>query len=235
MSNRAIVATMTGSSWVIVLVTAALLSMYVMSCPVDNFEISFDTYFSLARGTINMLAEARTKSVKLPLPNPGWFARKEFGTSELETQPRYPGLEFASQGEDRAISEISRMRLEPILTALTGSTEMDTISLLTLLKSSLEWVTSTDQVLIKEFREKNPKAYCVVAHYYAALWKLKSRMQGLSVSGKWQDESGSVDCFWWLISAGVMCKQATGWLESRAQDPVYLAWVRSIIRELEAR
>ncbi|KAK6503765.1 hypothetical protein TWF481_008771 [Arthrobotrys musiformis] len=51
-------AMMDPKAWISVLITAALLSMYIMSCPVDNYENSCDTYFSLTQGTMNMLAEA---------------------------------------------------------------------------------------------------------------------------------------------------------------------------------
>ncbi|RVD85082.1 uncharacterized protein DFL_003413 [Arthrobotrys flagrans] len=107
-SNPGNFITMDSNTWISILTTAALLSMYIMSCPVENYETSCDTYFSLTRGTMNMLIEARKRGLEVD------FRASEFPLHEttmpshveqLQAVPVFPGLEYAASGDDRAGEE----------------------------------------------------------------------------------------------------------------------------------
>ncbi|KAF3931333.1 hypothetical protein ABW19_dt0207481 [Dactylella cylindrospora] len=233
LANRAEVATMSKQSWVVVLVTAALLSMYIMSCPVDNFENSFDTYFSLARGAISMLVEAKNCGIDMPTPVSGWNNRSAFAAKSYLGKYKFPGLEYAASGDDRAINEDTMKRLVVILSVITGEDPLsfDTANATSLLKMALEWISTAEPSLIKRFRAKSVKAYLVTAHYYAGLWKIRDIVRGLCLRGEWKDESGSVDSFWWIGSVQSLCKGSLKLLEGEPIERI--SWIEETVKELE--
>ncbi|KAK6331418.1 hypothetical protein TWF730_004499 [Orbilia blumenaviensis] len=234
-SNPAILLTMEFNTWVSVLTTAALLSMYIMSCPVDNYETSCDTYFSLTRGTMNMLTEAVKKGLRLGFT----AARLREKALILQAEPprrppEFPGLEYASSGDDRAISEANAQRLIQILIALSvpNAFAMDTATVINLQKTSLEWAAMVDSSLLHTFRGKSKKAYLVTAHFHAALWKIKEMIRISCIRGLWTEENGTIDSYWWMVSPKGICKKSLELLEGEPTERT--RWVENVIRELES-
>ncbi|EPS38493.1 hypothetical protein H072_7765 [Dactylellina haptotyla CBS 200.50] len=203
-----------------------------MSSPVENFDISCDAYFSLTRGTMNLLAESARKGLALPVPAPQ-IIRKALGGAELTPTLDFPGIYYAATGEDRAIGELTAKRLVAVLSALSveDRSSMDTPTVVSLLKMGLEWSASAEASLIRQFRAKHKKAYIITAHFYAGMWKIREIIKGLCQRGLWQEESGTVDGFWWMLTPKILCKKAVELLPGEPRER--LSWVHDTIRELD--
>ncbi|KAJ6256365.1 hypothetical protein Dda_8865 [Drechslerella dactyloides] len=230
-SDSSVIATMDRVAWIAVLVTAALLSMYIMSCPVENFEVSCDTYFSLSRGAMNMLIEATRRGVKLPIPSSR--LKQRAAVAETPFTAEFPGLDYAASGDDKAVGDTCAMRLAAILTALSEEDrhKMDSETVLNLLKMMLEWTGSPEATLLQQFRMRQKKAYLVMAHFYGGLWKIKEIIHSLCSKDRWREENGLVDSYWWLLSPRGLCK---GFLRLLQDEPSErIAWVEDLVRELD--
>ncbi|EWC46065.1 hypothetical protein DRE_04639 [Drechslerella stenobrocha 248] len=225
------VTTMNTMTWISVLVTASMLGMYIMSCPIENFETSCDTFFSLSRGTMNMLIEAVKRGHRLDIP-----------ASRLKQQPpaaatpsmaEFPGLEYAARGEDGVIGEATVMRLAGILAALSGKDwrSIDTPTSLNLLKMLLEWAGQTESSLIQRFREKDKRSYIVTAHYFAGLWKVREIIWGLCRKDEWRNENGIIDGYWWMASPEGLCKKLLASLEGEPSERI--DWVEGVVADLD--
>ncbi|KAK6342441.1 hypothetical protein TWF718_007842 [Orbilia javanica] len=225
------------NSWISVLTTAALLSMYIMSCPVDNYETSCDTYFSLTRGTMSMLGEAMKRGLDVGFiasEVPPREAKTPLQQSVVLKMPVFPGLEYAASGDDRAFNPRAAQRLSDILTIMTVKDwfSMEASAVVDLQKVTLEWAAMPDALFLHTFRAKNKKAYLVTAHFHAGLWKIKEIIQSLCKRGLWSEDSGAVDSFWWMVSPRGICKKS---LEMLANEPrERISWVEDIVRELES-
>ncbi|KAK6355511.1 hypothetical protein TWF696_004610 [Orbilia brochopaga] len=225
------IAKMDRTAWIAVLVTAAILTMYIMSCPIENFEASCDTYFSLSRGTMNMLIEATRRGLKLPVPSSK--LKPKPAVAETPFTAEFPGLDYAATGDDRAVSDGTAMRLAAILTALSEEDRhsMDSETALNLLKMLLEWASLAEATLIQRFRVKHKKAYLVIAHYYGGLWKIKEIIHGLCRSDRWQEENGLIDSYWWLLSPEGLCRRFLRLLHDEPSERI--AWLENLVRELD--
>ncbi|KAF3917577.1 hypothetical protein AA313_de0203672 [Arthrobotrys entomopaga] len=235
-SNPQNILTLNQLSWIGLLVTSATLTMYIMSAPIGTYEITCDTYFSLSRGTLNMLVEAIKRGAHVMPSSHGSLQKRitPVPASEESLAWDFPGLYHASSGEDKAISRTNAQKLATILTSLPTSdrSSMDAAKSLALLRPILEWASQSDASLIQQFRLKNNKTYLVMAHYFAALWKVKELMEELSNKGLWQEETGTVDMFWWLKSPKDLCKRSIELLEGEPIERV--SWVKEVIKELES-
>ncbi|KAF3096644.1 hypothetical protein TWF103_009763 [Orbilia oligospora] len=235
-SNPVNFAKMDLNAWISILTTAALLSMYIMSCPSDNYETSCDTYFSLTRGTMNMLGESIKRGLDVGFRASEFTPQETTVTLELERARRtavFPGLEYAASGDDRAISPKAAQRLSDILTVISvqDRDSMDAVAATNLQKIALEWAAMPDALLLNTFRAKNKKAYLVTAHYHAGLWKVREIIRSLCTKGLWGEANGAVDSFWWMISPKGICKRS---LEVLVDEPKErISWVDRVVRELE--
>ncbi|KAK6515825.1 hypothetical protein TWF281_004417 [Arthrobotrys megalospora] len=233
-SNPGSLLTMDQNAWISVLTTAALLSMYIMSCPVDNYETSCDTYFSLTRGTMNMLTEAMKRGMMEFTASQFQPKMKLLEDERYREPPEFPGLEYAASDDDRAISEGMGQRLSMVLAAITGEDKfnMDGTTATNIQNIALEWAAMSDASLLQTFRAKSRKAFLVTAHYHAGLWKIKEIIQSLCKRGLWNEESGMVDSYWWMVSPKGICKRSLEMLEGEPEERI--SWVESVVRELES-
>ncbi|KAK6527663.1 hypothetical protein TWF694_004643 [Orbilia ellipsospora] len=222
--------------WIALMVTSATLSMYIMSASIGSFETSCDTYFSLSRGTMEMLMETMKRGVPMVASGHEFIGRRIQSIFALEGPliREFPGLDYASSGDYKAITRASAQEFSTILRSLTiqDRHSMNVAKALALLKPTLEWASRTDAALVQHFRAKSTKAYLVMAHYFAALWKIKVIIEEISNKGLWQEESGTVDLFWWLKLPKDLCKRSIELLE---EEPIErISWVKNVIQELES-
>ncbi|KAK6518669.1 hypothetical protein TWF506_005806 [Arthrobotrys conoides] len=238
-SNPGNFATMDLNAWISVLTTAALLSMYIMSCPVDNYETSCDTYFSLTRGTMSMLGETMKRGVDLGFKASEFTPQETTMALEVERSQKtavFPGLEYAASGDDRATGPKAAQRLSDILTIISlhdgHGFSIDAVTATNLQKIALEWAAMPDALHLHTFRAKNKKAYLVTAHYHAGLWKVREIIRSLCKRGLWGEANGAVDSFWWMISPEGICKRSLEMLVDEPRERI--SWVERVVRELES-